>query len=57
MERKKKAQQDAEEAKKNAPAAKKINPFDGLVHVTQNGRDRAFDPNTGKEVNLDPIEM
>ena len=57
MEQKKKAQQDAEDAKKNTPAAKKINPFDGLVHVTQNGRDRAFDPNTGKEVTLDPIEM
>lgn len=34
---------EAEEKKKRAQRVQKVMP-DGLVHVTQNGKDRAFDP-------------
>lgn len=57
MEKKKKEREIAEEKKKNQPIPKKINPFDGLIHVTQNGKDRAFDPTTMKEVDLNPIDI
>jgi len=54
-EKKAAAQEQAKiEAANRKTNVKKIMP-DGFVHVTQNGKDRAFDPNTGKEVNIEPI--
>ena len=56
MEEKKAAKEkaDEEEAKKPKAAAQKLMP-DGLYHVVQNGKDRAFDPLTGKEVDQSEI--